>query len=72
MNIKAELRSARTAVDALKCVPTGVASRIVGVCPATLVAMERRGAIKSTRTPTNRRLWDVTSYVRARSEITPK
>ena len=72
MSTKAELRSAQFVADALTRVPTGVASRIVGVCPATLVAMERRGTIKSTRTPTNRRLWDVTPYMRARSEIIPK
>jgi len=55
--------------EALSRVPTGMAMRIVGCCRATLLAMEERGAIKSHRTLTNRRVWDVGAYLRRLSEI---
>jgi len=65
----AQSRDIADNMKALSRVPTGMATRIVGCCRATLLAMEQRGAIKSYRTLTNRRAWDVGAYLRRLNEI---
>ncbi|MGE3703413.1 MAG: MerR family DNA-binding transcriptional regulator [Hyphomicrobiaceae bacterium] len=59
---------ANTQPDLSRYVPTGTAARRLGCHADTLRSMARLGRIASTRTASNRWLFDVEGYLKSKGE----